>query len=118
MTRSRLRRRCRARVPAFTARHFGLAGTLRLHREALGWDLLLAPLNVLLVGPALFVRMPPGSADRWACRASPAGWRAATCSSRRGLSRRIADLVLNELLGLDHAHATRRLRPGAIGRAI
>ena len=37
---------CRRRVPAFTARHFRLAGTLRLHRQALGLDLLLAPLNV------------------------------------------------------------------------
>lgn len=36
---------CRARIPAFTARHFGFAGTWRLHREALGLDLLRAPLT-------------------------------------------------------------------------
>jgi len=30
---------CRARVPAFTRRHFGPLGTLRLHREAIGVDL-------------------------------------------------------------------------------
>ena len=97
---------CRARVPAFTARHFGWAGTLRLHREALGWDLLLAPLNVLLVGPALFVRI--GAAlCRWLGLPRVALW-----LSRRNLfvetrlSRRVADLVLNELLDLDHADAT------------
>ena len=97
--------RCRARVPAFAARHFGIAGTLRLHREALGWDLLLAPLNVLLVGPALFVRIAA-----WVCRRlglpGVAGWLARRhLFVETMLSRRVADLMLNELLGLDRAHA-------------
>ncbi|PZX17013.1 hypothetical protein LX81_01643 [Palleronia aestuarii] len=35
-------------IDAFVARHFRLAGTLRLHSAALGWDLLRAPLNVAL----------------------------------------------------------------------
>ena len=33
------------------------------------------------------------------------------------LARRMADLVLNELLGLDRAHANGRRRRGASGRA-
>jgi hypothetical protein len=94
---------CRTRVPAFTARHFGLAGTLRLHREALGSDLLLAPLNVLLVVPALAVRIAAllcrqlglTGVARWLAR------RRLFVETR--LSRRMADLVLNELLGLDRA---------------
>ncbi|WOI57623.1 DUF6635 family protein [Palleronia sp. LCG004] len=38
----------RRRIDAFVARNFRLAGTLRLHGAALGWDLLRAPANVAL----------------------------------------------------------------------
>lgn len=41
----------------FLARRYGLRGTLRLHREALGWDLLRAPLNVALSPVFLLVRI-------------------------------------------------------------
>ncbi|MCE6960594.1 hypothetical protein LAZ40_16335 [Cereibacter sphaeroides] len=38
----------RAKVQDFARRNFGLGGTLRLHRHALGWDIVKAPLNVAL----------------------------------------------------------------------
>ena len=38
----------RARADGFARQTFGLRGTLRLHRAALGWDLLRAPVNILL----------------------------------------------------------------------
>ena len=41
----------RARVGPFVDRHFSLAGTLRLHRAALGWDIARAPLNLALAAP-------------------------------------------------------------------
>jgi hypothetical protein len=94
---------CRARIPAFTARHFGLEGTLRLHREALGLDLLRAPLNVLLVGPALFLRLA-GALCRRLGLGRLGGWLASrNLFVETRLSRRVADLVLDELLGLDEA---------------
>ncbi|HEX6012204.1 MAG TPA: DUF6635 family protein, partial [Geminicoccaceae bacterium] len=90
---------CRARIPAFTARHFGLPGTLRLHREALGLDLLRAPLNVLLVGPALFLRLA-GAFCRRLGLGRLGGWLASrNLFVETRLSRRVADLVLDELLG-------------------
>ena len=39
------RREC---VDAFVDRHFSLTGALRLHRQAIGWDLLRVPANLLL----------------------------------------------------------------------
>jgi hypothetical protein len=36
------------RVDSFVRDHFHLAATLKLHRSALGWDLLRAPVNVML----------------------------------------------------------------------
>lgn len=96
---------CRARAPGFAARHFGLAGSLRLHREALGLDLLRAPVNVLLVGPALFLRLA-GLLARWIGLRRAGGWLAGRdLFLETRLSRRVADLVLEELLQLDAAPA-------------
>ena len=44
-------------IRAFARRQFGLRGTLRLHRAALGWDLLRAPINVLLAPVFLLTRI-------------------------------------------------------------
>lgn len=46
-----------ARVDAFVRRHYSLRGTWRLHRHALGLDLLRAPANVLLAPWALLLRV-------------------------------------------------------------
>lgn len=102
---------CRARIPGFVARHFGWRGSLRLHRTALGFDLLRAPLNVLLVGPTLLLRL-----TGWGCRRLR--WRRASdwLADRNlfvetDLSRRMADLVLSELLQIDHLQTA--LPPGS-----
>ncbi|MGH7085219.1 MAG: DUF6635 family protein, partial [Acetobacteraceae bacterium] len=39
------------RVAAFVDRHFSLSGSLAMHRQALGLDLLRAPANLVLMGP-------------------------------------------------------------------
>lgn len=41
----------RSRVGPFVDRHFCLRGTARLHRAALGWDVVRAPANLVLAGP-------------------------------------------------------------------
>lgn len=89
---------CRARIPGFAARHFDLTGSLRLHREALGLDLLRAPFNVLLVGPALFLRLG-GALLRWIGLERLGGWLARRdLFVETRLARRVADLILDELL--------------------
>jgi hypothetical protein len=45
----------REQVDTFVDRHFGLAGTVRLHGRTLGWDLLRVPANLLLAPVALSV---------------------------------------------------------------
>jgi hypothetical protein len=45
----RYRLACHQRVAPFVARHFCLRGTLRLHRHAIGADLLRAPANAILL---------------------------------------------------------------------
>ncbi len=43
----------RARIPAFIQKHFSIKGALRIHRAALGWDLVRAPANIALAVPHL-----------------------------------------------------------------
>ena len=90
----------RGRIEAFVDRHFTLAGSLALHRRALGWDLLRAPANLFLAGPALAVKLMAWAARR-AGMERVAGWLAA----RRLLldtevAREIEWLVATELLEL------------------
>ena len=61
------RRYCEARramIDAFVDRTFSLPGTLRLHRRALGWDLLRSPANLALSAPHLAARVSAGLARR------------------------------------------------------
>ena len=46
-----------ARIDAFVARNFSLRGTLALHRGALGWDLLRAPVNLILAPVLVLTRL-------------------------------------------------------------
>ncbi len=55
-------------VDRFVARRYGLMGTLRLHREALGWDLLRAPVNVALSPVFLIVKLLGGILTRLGAR--------------------------------------------------
>lgn len=43
----------RENIEPFVDRHFSFRGTARLHRKALGWDILRAPANIALVPPQL-----------------------------------------------------------------
>ena len=52
----------RAKIDDFVDRTFSLSGTLRLHRRALGWDLLRSPANLALSAPHLAARVSAGLA--------------------------------------------------------
>jgi hypothetical protein len=41
----------RQRIGAFVDRNFSLRGSIRLHREAVGWDIARAPLNLAMAAP-------------------------------------------------------------------
>jgi len=53
---------CRARIPAFVDENFTALGAARLHRHALGWDLLRAPANVALSIPQIGLRLGAAAA--------------------------------------------------------
>jgi hypothetical protein len=88
----------RERIDPFIDRHFTLAGSLALHRQAIGWDLLRAPANLFLAGPALSVKLAS-----WAARRAGNHRLAAWLGGRRLLvetdvAREVEWLVATELL--------------------
>jgi hypothetical protein len=88
----------RARIDAFVERHFTLAGSIALHRRALGWDLLRAPANLFLAGPALGVKLMAWAARR-AGMEGLAGWLAGRrLLLETAIAREIEWLVTTELL--------------------
>lgn len=88
----------RARIDAFVERHFTLAGSIALHRRALGWDLLRAPANLFLAGPALGVKLMAWAARR-AGMEGLAGWLAGRrLLLETAIAHEIEWLVTTELL--------------------
>ena len=52
----------RAKIDDFVDRTFSFSGSLRLHRRAVGWDLVRSPANLALSGPHLAARVSAGLA--------------------------------------------------------
>jgi len=112
----------RGRVEPFVARHFSLFGSARLHRRALGWDLLRAPANVLLAVPQAAATLLGHAGVRagpaWA---QPAAGRLSRLSLllETDVGREIAWLVTTEFLELpaDDGRGRSRTRD-AVAEAI
>ncbi len=101
----------------FIDRHFSLRGALAIHRAALGWDIVRAPLNLSLAAPQVAARLAAWAADR-------AGARETARLLRRPLqlptavARRIEWLVRTELLELPFEQSGRRFTRDALAEAI
>jgi hypothetical protein len=107
----------RARAGPFVDRHFSMRGTMRLHRAAVGWDIARAPLNLMLAGPQLMMRVGSAAAGRL-------GAAGAARVLRRKLlldtdvAREIAWLINVELLELPYRQAERVCTRDALAEAI
>lgn len=86
-------------VRAFIRKNFSPAGTLRLHRHALGWDLLRAPANVLLAVPALLLRLSIWGLTRAGCPGIAGRLARLRLAFPTALSREIDRRLRDELLG-------------------
>ncbi len=108
----------RKKVDSFVARHFSWPGTLWLHQAALGWDILRAPLNVVL-SPILVLARVAG----WLCRC--ASWHRAAdwltqrrILSRTSVARRVVTLLATDLLELPLNKGAAIRDPEALTRAV
>lgn len=91
----------------FVSARFGLRGTLALHRAAIGWDLLRAPINLLLAPVFLLVRLA-------AVLAGQLGWRqAAVWLKARNL---FLETAVSKQVARDVRGLVADVFPGAEGR--
>lgn len=108
----------RSRVDAFVDRHFSFAGSLVLHRKALGLDVLRVPVNIVLAIPNVAVKLSAlGLGAIGAKRIS------AVLSSRQilldtAVGREIEWLIMTELLELPYRQGRRESRKDALAETI
>jgi hypothetical protein len=108
----------RERVGAFVDRHFTLAGSLALHRRAIGWDLLRAPANLFLAGPALAVKLAGWAAERAGCNRLSAWLARRHILLETDVAREIEWLVATELLEIPFHRRERASYRDAIAETI
>ena len=90
---------CHGRIDGFIARHFGFRGTLRIHRAALGLDLLRAPANLFLAVPHLVKAAAAFLVGRIGATGLAALFERLPTQFRTDVEREIERLIRVELLG-------------------
>ncbi len=106
----------RAQVAPFVDKHFSWAGTLRLHRAAIGWDILRAPLNLSLAVPQLLLQALGRLLGRRFPRAG--GLLRRPILLRTAVGRQLEWLIVAELLELPLVQGRRRSDTDALASAI
>jgi hypothetical protein len=107
-----------ARVAGFVDRHFGLIGSLRLHRRALGLDLVRAPANVALLLPYLAMQLGGAGLRRLGARDTARWLRSRTPFLDTDVARELGWRLHTELLELPYDDGRRRSDRDALAEAI
>lgn len=107
----------RARVKPFVDRHFSLGGSIRLHRAAVGLDILRAPANLTLAGPQIALQLGSRIAGRVGAKGA-ARVMDRSILIETALSREIEWLIQTELLDLPIHQKRRESRRDGLARAI
>lgn len=98
----------RTRISYFSRRHFSFRGAIRMHRAALGGDLVRAPVNIALALPHILKMLAIGLFDRFGWRRASAGLRRWPTQLETAVSREIDWLMWSEFLELPY-HAGGRV---------
>ena len=109
----------RARIVPFVDGHFSFRGALALHRRAIGWDLLRAPVNVVLAVPQVLLLLLGAGLARWARWQRAADW----LGNRQILlatdvAREIDWLVYAELLRFPYRQGPRESTSDALAELV
>jgi hypothetical protein len=107
----------RARVPGFVDAHFSLPGTVALHRAAVGWDILRAPLNLSLAVPQVAMHLGAAAAAKLGAARTAAVLRRPIIL-QTAVARDIAWLVHTELLELPFRQKHRESTRDALAETI
>lgn len=108
----------RARVDDFVDRHFSLAGSLAIHRQALGWDVLKAPANILLAVPNVVLQLTALGAQVTGARQTAAKLRSRRILLETAVGREIEWRIMTELLELPYQQGERVSQRDALAETI
>jgi len=108
----------RARADAFVDRHFTMRGSLRLHRHALGWDVLRAPANLLLMGPNIAVQLAAAGADTVKAKKAAQYLRSRRLLLRTAVGDEVEWLVITDFLQLPCQWQDRESGTDALAEAV
>src|SRR3954465_11984984 len=108
----------RARVDDFVDRHFSLAGSLALHRKALGWDVLKVPANILLAIPNIALQLTALGAQATGAQQTAAFLRSRRVLLETAVGREIEWLIMTELLELPCEQGDRASHKDALAETI
>ena len=110
--------RRRAMIDGFVARHFTWPGTLRLHGVALGWDILRAPVNVVLSPILVLTRFAAYLCRRLGGRGTADWLSRRRIILRTSVARRVEVLIVTDLLDLPLDEGAAARDPSALARAV
>ena len=108
----------REAIGGFVDRHFGFRGAGRLHRKALGWDVLRAPANIALVPPQLGLHAAGVVASRLGGRKLGHWLSSRRLLLRTDVDREIEWLLWTEFLELPYADGTRLSTRDALAESL
>jgi len=108
----------RARVEAFVDANFSLLGALRLHRLALGLDLLRVPANIALVPPYLIAQLGAAGLGRLGARRTSGWLRRRQLFLTTDVARELTFRLHRDLLELPYDDGVRRTERDALAAAI
>jgi hypothetical protein len=109
---------CRERVGGFVDRNFSLAGSARLHRHALGWDLVRAPANVALALPQVGLKLGAVAARGLGRRRTAAALARRNLLLETAVAREIRWRIVTDLLRQPIADGDRVAREDGLAEAI
>ncbi len=107
-----------ARVRPFVDRHFSLAGSLALHRAALGLDVLRAPANLVLAGPHAGLHAAGLLAVKLGAKRLARAAKGRSLLLRTDVARQTEWLILTELLELPCRQRGRQSDRDALAETI
>ncbi|WP_290747353.1 DUF6635 family protein [Amaricoccus sp.] len=109
---------CRARVRPFVDANFSVAGSARLHRHALGWDLLKAPANVMLSVPQVGLKLGALAARGLGARGTAARLGGVDLFLDTAVARELRWRMMTDLLRQPYREGGREARADGLAEAI
>lgn len=108
----------RKRVDAFIDQHFSFRGSARLHRHAVGWDILRAPANLFLAVPNIAIQLAAGGARLTGARGLAERLRARRILLETAVGREVEWLVMTEFLELPFQRHGRTSETDALAETV